>query len=137
MESAPNRQPVFCFDRTPLLIGVVILPLAASCVLMAGGMFLRTFDSARSAEAQLQLRIALAERERREENHELARADNAHEDEAVRGHTTSTPAHAQHSDLQVATVPSRPLPDEHAEFSQLLLSPFHPLSPRAPPHART
>ena len=134
MGNLNKRQPTFCFDRTPLLIGVVILPLAACSVLMAGGLFFSAMNSGRSADAQGQMRIALVERERREENHDVRRGDAADEDQDARQRLTSTPGLIQPTDLQVALAPVPPVPDGYADFSRLIKSPYAPISPRGPPH---
>lgn len=66
MEIQPACSRHKCFDRTPLLIGIVILPLAASYAFSFGG-----FQFSRYSETPgktNEIRVLLSDRDRREES---------------------------------------------------------------------
>jgi len=67
------------FDRTPLLIGIVILPLAASCAFSFSGFAMQR--TARMPEQRpSEIRIILTERDRRQEGAILLQREEGEQD---------------------------------------------------------
>lgn len=63
------------FDRTPLLIGIVVIPLAASCAFGFGAFGFSRVDIRPERPSPLELRILASDRDRRDEVAEVLRED--------------------------------------------------------------
>ncbi|CAN5357466.1 hypothetical protein BH09SUM1_BH09SUM1_27210 [soil metagenome] len=86
-----RKHSHLCFDRTPLFIGVMILPLAAGCAFINGGLLERVLF-ARAAAEQVELRAVATDRDRRQDGSEFSQRQSG--EELAHHKVTSPPAYA-------------------------------------------
>lgn len=125
-------------DRTRLLIGVVMIPLAASMVFAAGSYSQVNLRDARTGEQRpiVEVRAVYADRERREEAAAfwLADADGNDADSGTRLHS---PPAALDVEAHKRGEARRPDPLPASPFLQVFIQPSTPtpIQWRGPPHA--
>lgn len=129
--SLPSRR-IVGFDRTPLLLGVMIIPLAATCALACGTATFRVMPQERGPA---ELRVVFADRERRDLSAEMILAEAGHQED-TRRHFHRLPAYAAYTNKCAAAVPvSAPISQSISGFTPVPGAPHLAAHrERGPPH---